>query len=408
MNYKRKIATTIIKSTYDNDTSRPIIKIAIASVAISLIVMLVAKFVVQGFQTEVAQKVSAFGSHIVISKYDRNNALEESFILKDSLLINKLKEDKHVIHSQYFAIKSGISKSKVNIQGLVLKGVGSDYDWSTFKNYIKYGDVLTLKGGTTDNGILISEYMANLLELKLGDKMVVYFIQQPPKSRAFKIKGIYNTGLGEKSFDKSMAFIDINQIQKLNQWETNQVYGIELILDNLDNLNASGNAVYKAIPPEYKSETISQRFSTMFEWLRLQDLNVVIIITLIMIVASLNILTLLLTIILQKTRMIGLLKTLGSTTKDLFYIFGLVSSKIMFKGMLIGNAVGLMFCFLQHQFKLIPLNQSIYYLSYVPIEFNWIYFILLNIGLLLASFFMVAITTIVVGSISPSKSIKTS
>ncbi len=404
-NYIAFIADKIIKSAYKSNRSKPIIKIAITSVALSVSIMIIAICVVKGFQGEITSKVVGFGSHVTIHSFSQNDVIEITPITKDSSLVAAIQAKKHVKHLQYYSIISGIAKSQEALQGIVFKGVDEDFEWNFFKTQLVKGRVPSIHKDSLSKEIILSQLLANKLELDVGDKLIVYFIQNPPKSRAFKIVGIYDTGMGEQNFDEAFILGDIKQVQNLQKWKQNEVTGIEVLIDDLQHLDELGTQIYTELPSELTSITIKERFPSIFDWLALQDINVKIIITLMVIVATLNMLTLLLIMVLERTATIGLLKTLGLSTKKLFQVFFIVMNNILFKGLIIGNVIGIGFCLLQKYFHLITLNKAIYYVSYVPIHIDSVNIILLNIGCIGISILVVALSTLFISRIMPSQSI---
>ncbi|MBK8584133.1 MAG: ABC transporter permease [Bacteroidetes bacterium] len=397
----KRLAYSKDKKTF---TSRPIIRIALAGVAIGFSVMIIAVSIVIGFKEEIRNKVIGFGSHIQISNYDENNSYESRPIDKEQKFLQVLKNDKEIKHIQVFATKPAIVKSADQIEGVVCKGVGTDFDWKYFKDHLTSGKIFSSQDSTSSDSVVISEILAKKLKLKVGDDLITFFIQQPPRARRFHIAGIYNTGLEE--FDKLYMFCDIGQIQKLNDWNRSQVGGYEIAIQNFDNLDQIGDNVYNLIPSELNARTIKDLYPQIFDWLGLQNINAIIIITLMIVVSGMNMISALLIIILERVNMIGMLKALGSPNFSIRKVFIYLAGFLTGKGLLWGNVIGLTCIFIQSYFKPIQLDESSYYISYVPIVFSWSYLAILNIGTLLVCVIMMTIPTLIITKIKPLSAIR--
>ena len=397
----KRLAYSKDKKTF---TSRPIIRIALAGVAIGFSVMIIAVSIVIGFKEEIRNKVIGFGSHIQISNYDENNSYESRPIDKEQKFLQVLKNDKEIKHIQVFATKPAIVKSADQIEGVVCKGVGTDFDWKYFKDHLTSGKIFSSQDSTSSDSVVISEILAKKLKLKVGDDLITFFIQQPPRARRFHIAGIYNTGLEE--FDKLYMFCDIGQIQKLNDWNRSQVGGYEIAIQNFDNLDQIGDNVYNLIPSELNARTIKDLYPQIFDWLGLQNINAIIIITLMIVVSGMNMISALLIIILERVNMIGMLKALGSPNFSVRKVFIYLAGFLTGKGLLWGNVIGLTCIFIQSYFKPIQLDESSYYISYVPIVFSWSYLAILNLGTLLVCVVMMTIPTLIITKIKPLSAIR--
>ena len=403
------------KITYQNKSdkqiSRPIISIATLGIALGLSVMILAIAIVTGFKAGITEKLTGFGSHIQISNYDNNNSFETYPINKNLIPIEQIAQLEDIKHIQSYATKPGIIKTKQEIQGVVLNGISDNYDWSFFKDKLVEGDIINMISSKKSNQVLVSEKLANLLQLKLGDKLLMYFVQQPIRQRAFTISGIFNSGMDE--FDKLFVICDIRHIQKLNGWEDNQVSGIEITLNDFKNLDVTKDLVRDNVTSiftddgsTFKVRSIKQKYPQIFNWLEMLDLNVWIILCLMILVAGFNMISGLLIIILEKTNMIGILKALGTDNWSVRKIFLYQSAIIIGKGMFLGNVIGIGICLIQYHFKLISLDPVNYYLDTVPINLNFLHLILLNIGTLTITVSMLLIPSYWITRITPSKAIK--
>ena len=395
----------------DGNISHPIISIAKVSIALGISVMILAVAIVTGFKSEITNKVIGFGSHIQITNYDNNSSFETQPIEKSTVSIDQIENISGIKHVQAFATKPGILKTKSEIQGVVLNGVGLDYDWGFFKKHIVEGDTIQLSDDEKSNDILISERLSTLLHLKLGDKISLHFIQNPPRMRRFTIAGIYNTGMQE--FDQLFLFCDIKHIQKLNDWTEDEISGYEIFIDDFDDLAYIEHQVKGITASSFSEEgaslkvrNIIRKYPQIFSWLDMLDLNVWIILSLMILVAGFNMVSGLLIIILEKTNMIGILKALGTPNWSIRKIFLYQSSMLIGKGMLWGNVIGISICLLQYWFEIIPLDPANYYVDTVPINLNISHLILLNIGSLIATVSMLLIPSYLITKITPAKAIK--
>lgn len=390
--------------------SQPIIKITIFAIALGLGIMITAIGILVGYQTEIRKKIVGFSSNFNISNYDSNLSLEGKPVSKNQNFYPAFDSVPGISHIQVYAIKPGIIKTKTDFEVVALKGVASDYDWSFFKQNLVEGDVFKVVDNKKSNNVIISKSIALRLNLKLGDFLKMYFIQDPPRARKFKISGIYATNLEE--FDKKFIIVDIAHIQKLNSWSSDKVNGFEVFIDNYDEMinmeSVIGELVGWEIKPDgsvLKVSSIEDKFPEIFNWLKLQDMNVVVLIILMLLVAGINIVSALLILILEKTNLIGMLKALGSSNISIRKIFIYQALLLIAKGMFWGNMFGISFCVLQSYFGFIKLNPEIYYLSQVPIDISVLSIIYLNIGTIVITFLMLILPSIIITKISPIKAI---
>ncbi|NLN95449.1 MAG: ABC transporter permease [Bacteroidales bacterium] len=404
MNPEFFIARRLIKRNTGN-FSDPIIRIAIIAVALGLIVMILAIAIIIGFKHEISSKVIGFGGHIQVSNFDNNYSYEVIPIEQDPALLRQLKDIPGVKHVQSFGNKPGIIKTENDIQGVVLKGIGRDFDWDFFKEKMINGSILQLSDTAISNDILISKKLASLLKLETGNDVRMYFIiDDLIRARRFTIKGIYETGL--EDFDKMFVLCDIGQIQKLNSWESNQVAGFEILVNDLKNLDQVANEVYTFIPYDTNARTIKEIYPQIFDWLKLQDMNVIIILTLMILVAIITMISALLILILERTNTIGLLKALGCKTWNIRKIFLIIASNIALKGIFWGNLIGLSLVFVQKYSGIIKLSQESYYVSVVPIQINFFHLLVLNLATLLITIMALVIPSVIISAISPVKAIR--
>ena len=381
-------------------SSRPAVRVALGGIIIGVLVMIVAMSVVVGFKQEITQKVAGFGSHIQVVNFDNNSTYEMQPIYVSDSLLQTIRAIEHVTHVSTFASKPGIIKTDSAFQGIIFKG--TDY-WTYFEQNIVEGTL-----PTEANEVLLSTELAKQLQLHVGDNFLCYFVQDDLRVRRLYITGLYNTCMSE--MDKVFVLGDIALVRQLNAWKENQVSGIEVLVDDLrqlentthdvyfltaNRLDENGNALY--------TQNLQQLNPNIFGWLDLLDMNVVIIIILMLCVSGFSIVTGLIILILDSVQLIGTLKALGADNQFVRRIFIYQAIMLIGKGMLWGNAIGLVLCALQYFTRAIPLDAASYYVSYVPMAFPWIGWVLLNIGTLLVSWLILLAPSAIITEISPAK-----
>ncbi len=391
--------------------SKPAVRIAMLGIAIGLAVMIVSVAVVMGFKKEVREKVVGFGSHIQISNFDSNLSYEtRPIVARDSLLQLLLSQD-GVTHVQRFSTKPGIIKTEDGFVGMVLKGVGPEYDPTFFHDHLVEGEIPSFSDSSATNNVVVSKALADKLDLKLGDKIYTYYIQDDIRARRLTIKGIYRTNFSE--YDNLFILGDIYTVNRLNNWKPGQVSGIEVQLEDYADLEAMEEKISFLVGNRqdkygatYYAQTIRQLNLQIFAWLDLLDLNVWVILILMLGVAGFTMISGLLIIILERTNMIGLLKALGANNLMIRKIFLYFSVFLIGKGMLWGNILGLLICAFQYYFHIIRLEPETYYVDTVPIGGSLWIFLLLNICSLLISVLMLIGPSYLITHINPAKSIR--
>ena len=386
--------------------SRPIVRISVLGISLGLAVMILTLAIVTGFQNEIRDKVIGFGSHIQISSYDNNESYEFESIDKDQKFLSTLKNKEGIRHIQSFATKAGIMKWKTEIHGVVVKGIGPDFDWTFFqKNMIEGKPFLPKDSGIT-NSIVISKTIADKLKIKLGDSVPIYFIQQNTQ-RIIKpeVCGIYETGMGMQ-FDEVFVLADIARIQKLNKWEKNQIAGFEILINNYNKLDELTQFTSTETGYQLKAQSIKDKNPQVFSWLAAQDINAIIVITLMLMVASINMISALLILILERTNMIGILKALGSTNFSVRKIFLYNALYLITRGMLWGNLIAITLLLIQKQTGILTLDPTSYFLTHVPVNLNLMHILLLNLGTIIICTLMLIIPSYIVTRITPVKAIR--
>jgi lipoprotein-releasing system permease protein len=367
-------------------------------------VMLLAVAIVSGFKSQIRDKVIGFGSHIQILHYDTRNYLEPNPVRKDAELFATVLEHPNVEHIQVFANKPGIIKTREEIEGVMLKGIDTDFKNSFFTERLLEGTFFTVNDTAVTNDVVISKNIADKLNLKLGDNLVMYFFRDVTRVRKFNISGIYRTGLEE--FDRLYVLADIKHIQRLNDWDPAFVSGFEIQVNDFSRVEEIAEEVNEEIGFDLNAVTIRDLNPQIFDWLDLQDINVKIILTLMILVAGINMISTLLIIILEKIRTIGILKALGMHNGGIRRIFLINASFIIGKGLLWGNFFGLLFCFLQYKFNFIKLDEASYYISSVPIHLEIADVLLLNLGTLAICILMMLLPSYIITRISPVRAIR--
>ncbi len=404
MNAATFISKRIFSLSKDN-LSSTVMRIAVTSVALGIAIMLISIAVVVGFKNQIKDKVIGFVAPIHIQALNQNESIEETPFLYDSVLNARL--DKPFITEMHkTADKAGIIKTDEEIQAVVLKGVDYDYNWSYIGTHIVQGTIPQYVENERSNDVVISNIIAHKMKLHVGDPVRIWFVDPEMKARGrkFNVVGIYETGLQE--CDERYLYCDLNQIRRLNGWDNGEIGHLEIWIDNQELIDDYNNQIYYSIPTNLVSYTAMESYPNIFDWLELQDMNVVIIIALMLLVAGITIISMLLIIILERTSTIGLLKAMGASNGLIRSIFLKRSCRILLIGMIIGNIIGIGLCLVQQHFNIISLSPESYYLSAVPIELNIWYILALNVGTLILWILMLLLPTMLINNVRPSKSIR--
>ncbi|MCP4313470.1 MAG: ABC transporter permease [Bacteroidetes bacterium] len=391
--------------------SGSIIAIATFGIALGLTVMIMAVSIITGFKKEISAKVTGFGAHIQILNLDSNLSFETQPVPAHLESLDRVKMMEGIRNVQPFAIKAGIIKTGEEIHGAVLKGIDEQYNWDFIEKHMTGGETFRISDSVRTNDVVLSRQTADLLKLEIGDKFTMYFIQEPPRARTFTIRGIYSTSLEE--FDRLYIYADIKQVQRLNDWQQGEVSGHEVLLEDMDHLAEMADLIRDEVGVEFledgsrlKVETIHEKYTQIFDWLNLQDLNVVVLIILMLIVAGFNMISGLLILILERTNMIGILKGLGTTSASIRKIFLYQSAYLTLVGLAWGNLIGIVLCLAQKYLHIVSLDPSSYYLDTVPINLNLIHILLLNLGTMAITILFLLLPSMIIARISPDKSIR--
>ena len=410
MNFEYFIAKRIARSKdYKSSISGPIIKIAIAAIAIGTIVMLISIATGVGLQRKIKEKVSAFHGDIIISNYDTNFSWDSQIpVSTNQTFYPDYNLTPGIKHIQVTALKGGIIRTEDTFEGIVVKGVGTDYNWTHFNEYLIEGRIPDYSG-TLNGEIILSQFLAERLGLKIGEKVPTYFINndpnRPTRSLGFDLVGIYNSGFQE--FDEQFIVADLRHIQRLNKWQPDQVGNFELFVDDFNTLDQTGRAVYDNIDSNLDARTIKEKYSSVFEWLDLFDFNIYLIIGIMILVAGINMITALWVLILERTQMIGILKALGSTDWSVQKVFLYNAMYLIGLGLFWGNLIGLGLIYAQHQFGFFEYpDPEIYYMKVAPVYLNAAYILALNAGTFVLCLFMLWLSSFTVTRITPIKAIR--
>lgn len=409
LNLEYYIAKRLITDKeYKSSISAPIIKIAISAIAIGMIMMIVSVATGIGLQKKIREKVSAFNGHIIISKFDSNQSgatLNPISTLQS--FYPKFKAVPSVNHIQAIASKAGIIRTETAFEGIVFKGVGPDYKWDNIKEYLVEGALPDFSKKINED-VVISQFLANRLGLKVGDSFNTFFMKEGgnklPSSRRFAIVGIFNSGFQE--FDATYILGDIRHMQRINKWKPDQVGAFEVFIDDFDKIEAVGEQVYKETGSTLDTKTIVEKYSYIFEWLQLFDFNIIVILIVMIVVATINMVVALLVLILERTQMIGILKALGANNWAVRKIFLYNASYLIFRGLLWGNGIGISVLLIQEHFGLVTLNPENYYVSQAPVYFNLWSIVSLNIGTIVICFLVLLIPSYIITKISPVAAIR--
>jgi lipoprotein-releasing system permease protein len=388
--------------------SAPIIKIAIAAIAIGMIMMIVSVATGIGLQQKIRQKVSAFNGHIIITNYDDNQSEgSKTPISTHQDFYPKFTSVEGISHIQAVASKAGIIRTATEFEGIVFKGVGKDYQWENLKEYLVKGKLPDVSNNL-NNQVLISQYLANRLNLKVGDRFNTFFMKddssQLPNLRVFQVTGIYNSGFQE--FDSAYIIGDIRHLQRINKWKPDQVGSFEVFVDDFNNIKAKGEEVYNQTSSTLDTQTIVEKFYYIFEWLQLFDFNIIVILVVMIAVATINMVVALLVLILERTQMIGILKSIGASNWMVRKIFLYNAFYLIVRGLFWGNLIGIGLILVQQYFGIIKLNPENYYVNEAPVYLNWMYIAALNIGTILVCLLVLLIPSYIITKISPVKAIR--
>lgn len=415
MNIDLYIARRIFSAKENrNNLSHRIVNIALFGIVLGLVVLILSVAIVTGYKSEVGRKVIGFGSHLHIVNLDSNQSYETTPISQDQPFLSDLKRIEGIRHIQIFATKPGIIRTDDEIQAVVLKGIGPDFDWSFFEENKVEGSRFQIQDTVRNNQVWVSKQMADMLKLKLGDDLIMFFIYGSeiiPRQRKFQLAGIYKTSLEE--FDRLFVLVDINHIRKLNNWKNDEVSGFEILVNDFNKLNDQEKVVHNLLlrntvanGPVLQVVSIREKYRHIFDWLGLLDVNVWVILTLMILVAGFNMVSSLLVVILERTQMIGILKAMGARNWSIRKVFLYFSVMLILKALVLGNILGIGICLIQQYTHVLKLDATSYYLEYIPINLTILHLVLLNLGTIFVTMLMLLLPSYFITKVSPEKIIR--
>ena len=408
MKFEFLLAKRIISTkAYKSSISAPIIKIGIIAIALSIIVMLISISTGIGLQNEIRDKVSAFNGHIIISNFDSNNSDESHTPIDvDNDLLMVVDSIYNVKSVNQIALKFGIIRTSENFDGVLFKGVDSTYNWNNISDYLIEGFVPEISK-LTSNEVLISDNLSKKLNLNIDDSFQMIFsrnLESKATIRKFNIVGLFDSGFNE--IDDNIIFGDIKHLRRINKWQDDKSGALEIFINDFSQINETTKNIYLSTPSSYNTVNVKQKYSSIFDWIKIFDKNIIAILFIMVVVCSINIISVLLVLILERTNMIGILKSIGANNNSIKIIFLIIVSYIISLGLIIGNVVGLGLLFIQNQFSIIKLDPEIYYTSKVPVYLSFDYILLLNFFTFLVCLLSVLLPSYLISKISPVNSIK--
>jgi lipoprotein-releasing system permease protein len=397
----------ITAKSYKSSISSPIIKIAITAIAIGIVMMIMAVATGVGLQDKIREKVSAFNGHIVISNFDDNQSqVTTEPISIEQNFYPKFKNIEGISHIQAVATKAGIIRTETAFEGIIYKGVGTDYDFTNMQEYLVEGKIPNLNS-ELNTEVLISEFLAKRLNLKVGDNFLTFFMKEEgkiPNKRNFLITGVFNSGFQE--FDATYIIGDIRHVQLINKWKSKEVGAFEVFVEDFSQIKQKGEEVYKEIPPTYNSVTIQEKYYSIFEWLKLFDFNIIVILIVMIVVSTINMVVALLVLILERTQMIGILKAMGANNWNIRKIFLYNAFYLIARGLVYGNLIAISLLLIQKNFGVVKLNPENYYVNEAPVSINLFHILVLNGGTIFLCLLVLMIPSYIITRISPVKAIR--
>lgn len=413
MSFEFFVARRFLKSNKSKNTiSSPIVKVSVSAIAIGVFIMLISISAAAGLQMKIKEKVSAFKGHYQLYHFDNANS-DISITPMDASEIDwrRLQENVPSLERYYPVIqKAGIIRTEITFEGIIAKGVDSEYNFSAFEEFIGSGRIPNYQTDKPSKEVLISAQKAKLLKLRVGDSFNAYFLKENdpsgiPNTRKFEVAGIYNSGFDE--FDELFVFVDQRHLQMINRWSDEEFGHYELFISDFDEIDTYTETIYNETPSTIDVATIKQSYYTVFEWIKLFDFNVVIIIIIMLLVGGINMITALLVLIIERTQSIGLLKALGATSSAIRKLFLIKALNLIVKGVLIGNAAFLSLYFAQKQWGFLKFpNPEQYYVEVIPLHLEWSHLLAVNAGVIISCILMLIIPTVAIANIVPSKVMK--
>jgi len=398
MNFPLFVARRI-RNTQETSFSKTVTWVGVGTISLGISIILIAFSILFGFKSAIQEKLTSFSGNIRVSKISGNHSVSENPIYKNSAWEKSVNQLSYIDHVQSHIQKPGILVGKTGLAGIVIKGIGQDIPRAQIKKNLIQG----LPYLKNSQDVIISQILAKQLKTSINQSLILYFLSQPERPRKVNVTGIYETGLDE--LDKIFILADRDWVGKMNGWSSDSLGSYEIILKKGVDLNQSAYYLEKDLPIEWKLETIEELYPSLFDWMNMLDRNIVIFISLLLIVACFNLIATLWVLIMERIPMVGLLKALGSSQKQIRTIFWWNGFFILIRGLLIGNIIAILFCYVQFTYKLIPLDPENYYMNSVPILWDtptWIY---VNVGTCLLVALTITIPTLFIKKIEPKDAI---
>ncbi len=407
MNWSAYIARKIITAPQQS-FSKFIIRLSVVATGVSVAAMLITLCLVNGFQRTVSQKVFSFWGHIHVEGYSQSRSImaeEEGLVANDSLR-DAIKKVPGVVHVQPFATKSAILKKDETFNGVILKGIDTSFDWKNFNSFMESGAAIDFTDTSYSRQIILSKKMALDLKVTINDTLLLYFLRSESniQYRKVKVAGIFKTGIEE--YDQSFAMADMRLLRKMNLWDSSRIGGYEVWVNDLKNLDSANEKIFNLLPTGLNSQTIRKQYPNIFDWLDVQHQTKWIVITIMAIVAIINLITCLLILVLERTKMVGLLQSLGSGNGAIRKIFLWYAAYISVVGIALGSVLGLGLCWAQDQFHFLKMDEATYYVSYAPVAFNWLQIAMVLLGTMLICFIALILPSYLVSRITPVKALR--
>lgn len=403
MNLPYFISSRITKNE-EGSFSGTITRIAIISIAVALSSLILAFLILGGYENVITSKIYSFSGHVVVSKYTLSNSVEETSIMVSDSLLEKVKNTEGVDYVQAYSFKYGLLSTKDEVQGVLVKGIDAHFNRTDFEQHLIRGKFPEFPEDNYGTEVAISEKISNILKLDVDDEVTIFFVQKPLRFRKLQITGVYETGLEE--IDENVILGDIRLVSRINNWEENQVGGLEVYLEDPNDQAEAAETLFDKVDFDMYVEQVANKYIQIFEWLRMLNRNVMILLVIVLFVACFNMVSILLILILERTQMIGIFKSLGASNTLIRRIFLFNGLNLIVKGLLWGNFIGLSLCLAQYYFHLIPLDASNYYVSYVPISLDFGIVLLLNVMAVIVVGITLFIPLTLISRIQPVKAIR--
>lgn len=384
--------------------STTINKIAIVSIGLSLAVLILSFMILYGFKGEIKDKIYSFSGHLIVNKYSLSTSFEETSIVVDDSLVSLINDYPLTDRVQQYAMKAGLLKTEDEVQGVIVKGVDSAFDTVDFAKHMIEGRFPDFSPEKYSTEVALSSKIAKYLQLHAGDEVLIYFVQTPPRFRKLQVTGVYQTGLEE--FDEKIIIGDLDLVRRMNNWPDSIAGGLEVYITDTDQLEKAGDDLFNSVGIDLYVDTVADRFAPIFDWLNLLNRNVVILLTIIVFISGTSIISIMLILIMERTQMIGVLKSLGSSNQLIRRIFVWNGVQLIVKGLLIGNVIGLSLGSVQNYFKIVPLDAASYYMNHVPIQFDLLTILGLNALLLVLIGLTLLIPVTIISKVQPVKAIR--